>query len=53
MLQAEEKINCLVKMVPGTGNITVNGQDVDKYIPFKTLVMDLNNHWYLLKMKNI
>lgn len=30
-----------VKMVPGTGKITVNGQDVNEYMPFATLVMDL------------
>lgn len=30
-----------VKMVGGTGKITVNGVDVDDYMPFKTLVMDL------------
>ena len=30
-----------VKMVPGTGKITVNGKDVKDYFPFDTLVMDL------------
>lgn len=30
-----------VKMVPGSGKITVNGQDVNEYMPFATLVMDL------------
>ena len=30
-----------VKMVPGKGNITVNGKDVNEYFPFATLVMDL------------
>ena len=30
-----------VKMVPGTGKITVNGQDVNEYLPFEVLVMDL------------
>ena len=30
-----------VTLVPGSGNITVNGQDVYAYFPFKTLVMDL------------
>lgn len=30
-----------VKMVPGKGNITVNGKDVNEYMPFATLVMDL------------
>lgn len=30
-----------VKMVPGTGKITVNGIDVNEYLPFEVLVMDL------------
>ena len=30
-----------VKMVPGTGKITVNGMDVNEYLPFEVLVMDL------------
>ena len=30
-----------VKMVPGTGKIIVNGKDVNEYLPFPTLVMDL------------
>ena len=30
-----------VRMVPGTGKITVNGKDVNEYMPFPTLVMDL------------
>ena len=30
-----------VKMVGGTGKITVNGQDVNDYMPYATLVMDL------------
>ena len=30
-----------VTMVPGKGSITVNGQDVNEYMPFATLVMDL------------
>ena len=33
--------NAHVKMVPGTGKITVNGQDVNEYLPFEVLVMDL------------
>ena len=30
-----------VRMVPGIGKIIVNGQDVNEYMPFPTLVMDL------------
>ena len=30
-----------VRMVGGTGKITVNGQDVNEYMPYETLVMDL------------
>ncbi len=30
-----------VTLVPGKGNITVNGKDVKDYMPYDTLVMDL------------
>ena len=30
-----------VRMTGGTGNITVNGVNVDEYMPYATLVMDL------------
>ena len=30
-----------VKMVPGTGKITVNGRDVRDFFPYETNVMDL------------
>ena len=30
-----------VRMVPGSGKIIVNGRDVNEYMPFPTLVMDL------------
>jgi len=30
-----------VRLTPGKGKITVNGQDVNEYFPFETLVMDL------------
>ena len=30
-----------VFLVPGTGKILVNGRDVDEYMPYATLVMDL------------
>ena len=31
-----------VKLIPGSGKVTVNGQDVYEFFPFKTLVMDLS-----------
>ena len=30
-----------VILTPGTGKITVNGRDVNDYMPYETLVMDL------------
>ena len=30
-----------VTITPGKGNITVNGKDVNDYMPYETLVMDL------------
>ena len=30
-----------VKLVSGSGKITVNGKDVKEYLPYETLVMDL------------
>ena len=30
-----------VRLVPGSGKITVNGRDVNEYMPFDVLVMDL------------
>ena len=30
-----------VTLTPGTGKITVNGRDVNEYMPFEVLVMDL------------
>ena len=30
-----------VTLTRGTGKITINGRDVNEYLPFKTLVMDL------------
>ena len=36
-----KKSSAQVRMVPGTGKITVNGVDVNEYMPFATLVMDL------------
>ena len=36
-----KKSSAQIKMTPGTGKITVNGQDVNEYLPFEVLVMDL------------
>ena len=33
-----------VKMVPGTGKIIVNGKNVNEYLPFEVLVMDLRKN---------
>lgn len=41
-----------VKMVPGTGKITVNGKDVNEYFPFEVLVMDLKQPLVLTKTEN-
>ena len=30
-----------VRLIPGSGKITVNGRDVSEYMPFEVLVMDL------------
>ncbi len=30
-----------VRLIPGSGKITVNGRDVNEYMPFPVLVMDL------------
>ncbi len=41
-----------VKLVPGKGNITVNGVDVNEYMPFAVLVMDLKQPLVLTKNEN-
>ena len=41
-----------VKMTPGTGKITVNGKDVNEYLPFEVLVMDLKQPLVLTKTEN-
>ena len=38
-----------IKMTPGTGKITVNGKDVNEYLPFEVLVMDLKQPLVLTK----
>ena len=42
-----------VRMTGGTGNITVNGVNVDEYIPYETLVMDLSQPLELTNTKEI
>ena len=42
-----------VKLVSGTGKITVNGKDVHEYLPYETLVMDLTQPLVLTKTNEI
>ncbi len=41
-----------VRMVSGSGKITVNGQDVNDYMPFATLVMDLRQPLVITNNEN-
>lgn len=41
-----------VKLVTGKGKITVNGRDVNDYMPFPTLVMDLKQPLVLTNNEN-
>jgi len=41
-----------VTLVPGKGNITVNGKDVKDYMPYETLVMDLVQPLELVEQKD-
>jgi len=41
-----------VKLVTGKGKITVNGRDVNEYMPFPTLVMDLKQPLVLTNTEN-
>ena len=40
------------RMVSGSGKITVNGQDVNDYMPFATLVMDLRQPLVITNNEN-
>ena len=42
-----------VKLVSGTGKITVNGKDVHEYLPFETLVMDLSQPLNMTKTNEL
>ena len=41
-----------IRMTAGKGNITVNGKDVNEYMPFATLVMDLKQPLVLTNTEN-
>ena len=41
-----------VTLTPGTGKITVNGRDVNEYMPFATLVMDIKQPLVLTNNEN-
>ena len=41
-----------VTLTPGTGKITVNGRDVNEYMPFEVLVMDLKQPLVVTKNEN-
>ena len=40
-----------VRLVPGTGKITMNGKDVRAYLPFETLIMDMEQPFDLTETK--
>lgn len=42
-----------VKLVSGTGKITVNGKDVHEYLPYETLVMDLSQPLNMTKTNEL
>ena len=41
-----------VTLTSGTGNITVNGVDVNEYMPYQTLVMDLKQPLVMTNTEN-
>lgn len=40
-----------VRLVPGEGNITVNERDVRDYLPFESLILDLNQPFDVTETK--
>ena len=42
-----------VQLIPGKGKVTVNGKDVNEYLPYETLVMDLMQPLELTKTAEI
>ena len=39
-----------VRLVPGSGKITMNGKAIEDYIPFANYVLLLTNHLMLLRL---
>ena len=42
-----------VRLMPGKGNITVNGKDINEYLNSENLVMDVKQPLVLTKNENI
>lgn len=42
-----------VRLISGTGKITVNGKDVHEYLPYETLIMNLSQPLELTNTKEI
>lgn len=40
-----------VRLVPGEGNITVNNRDVRSYLPFESLILDINQPFDVTETK--
>ncbi len=40
-----------VRLVPGEGNITINKRDVRDYLPFESLILDLNQPFEVTETK--
>lgn len=39
-----------VRLIPGSGQITINGKDLDKYFGLETLKLIYASRWWLLKL---
>lgn len=42
-----------VRLVPGTGKMTVNDRDIREYLPYETLIMNLSQPLELTKTKDL
>ena len=49
--QAVVKLSGVYRLVPGEGNITVNNRDVREYLPFESLILDLNQPFDVTETK--